>query len=120
MKRFILIMLILFSACRSHQTTKAVIDPWNGTFLHTSGEFTLVLNHFDKEAVAIDIFEKGKKNSRNSFFGEVKGYSVIVKDRTDPDCNFIFQTVNSGVEVSEQCHGTGEIDGVYKRIGDKI
>jgi hypothetical protein len=120
MKIFILLVLILFSACKSHQATEAVIDPWHGTFLHTSGEFTLVLNHFDKEAVAIDIFEKGKKDSRNSFFGDIKGSSVLVKDRTDPNCNFIFQTINSGVEISERCHGTGEIDGLYKRIGDKI
>jgi len=120
MKIFTLLVLALFFSCRSYQITKTVVDPWHGTFLHTSGEFTLVLNHFGQEIVAIDIFEKGKKDSRNSFFGDIKGSSVLVKDRTDPNCNFIFQAVNSGVEVSERCHGTGEIDGLYKRIGDKI
>jgi len=120
MKIFILIVLTLFSACRSYQTTKTVVDPWHGRFLHPSGKFTLILNHFSDEFIAIDIFKEKQKAPVASFFGDIKGSSVLVKDRTDPDCNFILQTANSGIEVSDQCHGTGEIDGLYKRIGDKI
>ena len=120
MKIFILLTLALFSSCRSNQTTKTVVDPWHGKFLHPSGEFTLILNHYSDELIAIDIFKEKQKAPVASFFGDIKGSSVLVKDRTDPHCNFILQAVSSGIEVSDQCHGTGEIDGIYKRIGDKI
>jgi hypothetical protein len=114
MKIFILIVLTLFSACRSYQVTRPLIDPWHGTFIHQSGKSTMVLNHFDKEAVAIDILEDSQARPQG-FFANIKGNIATFKDRTDSKCKLIFQAVNEGIIFTDQCHGTGESDGLYKR-----
>lgn len=118
MKIFFLSLLIIISSCRSHYDIKTVVDPWHGNYLHTSGEFTLILNHFDTEAVAGDVFEKNQKDSRNSFFAEIKGNTAIFKDRTDPDCKLTLKAINGEIHLFDQCHGISEIDGVYKRTGN--
>lgn len=120
MKIFILLMMMLFSSCKSNQTTKTVVDPWHGTFLHSSGEFTLSLKHFGEEVVDAEFFAKGKKRPVAFFFADIQGDTAIFKDRTDPRCKLILKIAELGIDVSDQCHGTGEIDGSYKRIGDKI
>jgi hypothetical protein len=114
MKIFILLVFILFSSCRSYQIAKTVVDPWHGTFLHQSGKSTLVLNHFDKEVVEIDLLEDSQTRPIG-FFGNIKGNIAIFKDRTDSQCKLIFQAVNEGIIFTDQCHGTGESDGLYKR-----
>jgi len=118
MKKFFISLLVIISSCRSHHEIKTEVDPWHGTYLHPSGKFILILNHFDTEAVAGDVFEKNQKDSRNSFFADIKGNTAIFKDRTDPGCKLILQAISGEIHLSDQCHGTSEIDGVYKRTGN--
>lgn len=112
-----IIFLLTFIIACSHPpitTQKSASDPWHGTFIHQSGKATLVLNHFDKEAVSIDIFE-GSQTKPQGFFADIKGNVATFKDRIDPQCKLIFQVINEGIIFSDQCHGTGDIDGLYKR-----
>lgn len=75
----------------------------------------MVLNHFERESVAIDILEDSSPRPQG-FFANIKGNIAIFKDRTDSKCKLIFQAVNEGIIFTDQCHGTGESDGLYKRI----
>jgi hypothetical protein len=118
MKIFSLIILLFFFSCRSHHDPKLPIDPWHGTYLHSSGKFTLALNHFDKEAVSVDIIEQGNKDLQGSFFADIKDGAAIFKDRTDPDCKIILQIKDDRINLTDLCHGTGDIDGLYMRTGD--
>lgn len=118
MKIFFLFVITFVSSCRSHNEVKHPVDPWHGTYLHSSGKFILLLNHFDKEAVAVDIIEQGKKKSQASFFADIKDDTAIFKDRTDPDCKLTLQIKDKGINLIDQCHGTGDIDGLYMRTGD--
>ncbi len=117
-KYIIFLLLLVFTSCRSNHTPAALIDPWHARYQHTSGKFYLLLNHFTDDAVAVDVIEYGKKKPRNMYFAEVKADLAIFRDRTDSDCRFILKKTDKGIVISEQCHGTGEIDGLYKYIGE--
>lgn len=119
MQKYILVVLFLvLTSCRSNHTPPAPIDPWHARYQHTSGKFHLILNHFSDEAVAVDILEHAKNTPRNIFFADIKTDMAIFEDRTDPNCRFVLKKTNEGIVLSDQCNGTGEIDGLYKRIGD--
>ncbi len=113
-----LLLLSIFTVACSHPLIppqKQVSDPWHGTFLHPSGKVTIVLNHFEKEAISIDILDKSQMRPQG-FFAYIKDSIATFKDRTDPQCKLIFQAVNEGIIFTDQCHGTGDNDGLYKRV----
>lgn len=115
----LLIFLFTFISCRSNHTLAPQIDPWHGRYMHSSGKFNLVLDHFMKESVSVDIHEQGLKRPHSSFFAEFKGDDeAMFQDRREPDCRVLLKNTNEGIVVRNQCGGTGEADGLYKRIGD--
>ncbi len=113
------ILLIALTSCRSNQASIPPIDPWHGHYVHVTGKFNLVLDHFMKESVSVDIFEEGQKRPHSSFFAEFKGTDeAMFQDRREPDCRVFLKNADEGIVVRDQCGGTGEADGLYKRIGD--
>jgi hypothetical protein len=116
MSKYIVVAIFLtITSCQSNRTP---IDPWHARYQHESGKFYLILNHFRDDAVAVDVIEQGQKKPRNMYFAELKADLAIFNDRTDSDCRFILKKTDKGIVISDQCHGTGEIDGLYKYIGD--
>lgn len=114
-----LVFLLTFISCRSNHPPAPQIDPWHGRYMHFSGKFNLVLDHFMKESVSVDIFEQGLKRPHSSFFAEFKGADeAMFQDRREPDCRVFLKNSDEGIIVRDQCGGTGEANGLYKRIGD--
>jgi hypothetical protein len=113
------ILLLALTSCRSNHVSTLQIDPWHGRYMHSSGKFNLILDHFMKESVSVDILEQGLKRPHSSFFAEFKGADeAMFQDRREPDCRVLLKNTNEGIVVRDQCGGTGEADGLYKRIGD--
>lgn len=119
MQKYILVVLFLvFTSCRSNHSPVAPIDPWHARYQHTSGKFYLLLNHFTDDAVSVDVIEQGQKKPRNIFFADIQADTAIFQARNEPNCRYILKNTDKGIVLSDQCNGTGEIDGLYKRIGD--
>ena len=59
MKRIVFLLILPFTTvCVSCSTLRGNLkgrDPWSGRFLHHSGKFELVLDHFDKDATIAKI-----------------------------------------------------------------
>ncbi len=75
----------------------------------------MVLNRFASDAVAVDIIDADMARPQG-FFATITGDIAIFRDRTDPGCRLLFQVVQGGIFFTDQCHGTGEVDGLYKRV----
>lgn len=113
------ILLLALTSCRSNHISTPPIDPWHGRYMHSSGKFNLVLDHFMKESVSVDIIEQGQKRPHGSFFAELKGLDeAIFQDLREPDCRVFLKSTDEGIVVMNKCGGTAEADGLYKRIGD--
>lgn len=115
MKTFILLVLGLVASCSSRQTADTNMDPWQGTFLHTETDSRMVLNRFASDAVSVDIIEEDMARPQG-FFATITGDTAIFRDRTDPRCRLLFRVVLDGIFFTDQCHGTGEGDGLYRRV----
>jgi len=70
------------------------------------------------ESVAVDVIEKGQKKPHSMFFADIKADMATFQDKTEPSCRLILKSTEKGIIFSDECNGTGEIDGLYKRIGD--
>lgn len=93
-------------------------DPWSGRFLHHSGKFELVLDHFDKDATIAKIFEFPRVNGERPhamFSADIQKDKAIFQSR-DPSCRVELQVADQGIIVSDFCHGTGEDEGLYRII----
>lgn len=76
----------------------------------------MFLDHFSAEAVSVDIFYTSQPNKfAGRFFADIQDDEATFKDRTDTNCRITLKSTNAGMVILDQCHGTGKIDGLYKR-----
>lgn len=91
-------------------------DPWNRKYIHFSGKYELVFEHFAEKMVSVDTFEiprSDKDRPRMSFFAEIKENKLVYQALREADCRVEFRIVDTGIILDNFCHGTGEDAGLY-------
>jgi hypothetical protein len=115
LKKYIYVGLVfIFSSC---STLKPVRDPWNEKYIHHSGKYELIFDHFGKNMVEVNTFEvprSATERPRMSFFAEIKENKLVYQAMREPDCRIEFSKIDEGIMVDEHCHGTGEDVGLYR------
>lgn len=116
-------LLLLLPACTTGKhASENLRDPWNGNYLHHSGRYMLMFEHFGEKMVEVKTFKMPRSNNdrpRMCFFAELKDNKLVYQAIREPDCRIAFQRVEAGIMVDDNCHGNGEDAGLFNFIESK-
>lgn len=125
MKWFLLILFLIFAGlgCATKKVAQdkpaKPVDPWHGKYVHETGKYELVFEHFAPEYVTADITDTANNQKTLSIFVTISGRMAIHKDRTDPDCRLEFKVYSDGVLYNDFCHNMTDDIGFYYRSENK-